>query len=523
MNNFWLLVKINLTQLLFNSFLIDKKSSKRKKIIMIIIFSIALLYIAGILGYAAYEMGKSLVATNMEKVLIIMAFLLSSIMVFIQVFFSSFNLFFKSKDYEQLASLPIKQSSIIISKMVSFLLYCYALASIFFLPVAIIYFIFAGVTFTSLLFTIIGFLLLPLFPMFIGILISLLVYSITIRLRYRNLINFILLLGIFIGLFILSQSTQDLISNVITNSQSSFDIMGNIYFPSIFISKAVAYGDWINMLFFILISTIPIILAIIFIAWKYKFLNSFFAQSIHVKNKKFKAQEHSIIFTLTTKELTRIFTSPMVLLNSSAGPLVLFIFAIMSLTGGLTGFGFAGFLFVLLIIPVANLMASTTSTTFSLEGNSFWLLKNLPIDLSQIIISKIIAMSIIFIIPNLIASVLINIAFSLTILEILIMYGLILSSILLSALLGLTVNLNKCNIHWTNEIALVKQSGSVLICMLFGFMISLIPSILYMSFLQPYISGVLFGLILIAIYIALISLLIVYLKKKSLILFNQIK
>lgn len=523
MNSFWLLVKINLTQLFFNTFFIDKKSSRKKKIIMTGIFLIALLYIAGILGYATYEMGKSLADSYMEKVLIIMAFLFSSIMVFIQVFFSSFNLLFKSKDYEQLASLPIKQSSIIISKMISFLIYCYAFASVFFIPVAVMYFVFAGVTFISLLFTIIGFLLLPLFPMFIGILISLLVYSITIKLRYRNLINFILLLALFIGLFIISQSTQELIYNVISNSQATFDLMGNIYFPSIFISKAVAYGDWLNLLFFVLVSVIPIMLTIIFIAWKYKFLNSFFAQSIHVKNKKFKAQEHGIIFTLISKELTRLFSSPMALLNGSAGPLVLFIFAIMSLSVGITGLGLVGFIFVLLIIPVANLMASTTSTTFSLEGNSFWLLRNLPIDLSQIIISKILAMSIIFIVPNLIASVLINIAFNLTILENLIMYGLILSSILLSALLGITINLNKCNIHWTNEIALVKQSGSVLICMLFGVMISLIPSILYISFLTPYISGILFGVILIAIYIALISALIIYLKKKAVILFNNIK
>jgi ABC-2 type transport system permease protein len=524
MNNFWQLIKINLTQLFIGSFNIENKSSNKKKLIYTIIIVVAFIYIAGAFGYTAYQMGSALQAINMEKILIIMAFLLSSIMVFIQVFFSSFNIIFKSKDYEQLSCLPIRSSTIIMSKIISFLIYCYAFSFIFFAPIATIYFIFAGFNFLAFLYTVIGFILLPLFPMAVGISLSFLVNILTARLKHKNLINLLLFLALFVGIMILSQSTQELILNIVNNSQYTINIMGSIYFPAIFISKAVVYGDLLNLLYYLLISLLPILLIVFGISWKYKFFNTYFSQSAKTKEIKYQSKQHGKIATLINKEISRIFSSPMVLLNNCIGPIVLIIFGIASLSGDLSSLigSFPPFIMMLLIIPIVNLIASTTSTSFSFEGNTFWLLKNLPISLKQIIISKVASMFILFLSPEIIGFIILCFALKLTLLEILLSFVLMIVSILLSALIGLSINLNKCNINWTNEIAMVKQSISVIICMLIGFAIGLIPTIIYINFLKLYITPLIFGLILLFIFIAIIISLIIYLNKKAKFLFNKI-
>jgi len=524
MSNFWQLVKINLTQLLVGSFNVESNKKKKNKLVYTILFVFLFVYIAGIFGLMAYQMGSALSATGSENILMIMAFLLGSIMVFIQVFFSSFNIIFKSKDYELLACLPIKNSTVILSKIVSFLIYCYAFSFMFFAPMAIFYFVFAGFNLLAFLFTIIGFLLLPLFPMIIGIAFSFVINFLTARLKFKNIINLVMFIIFFVALMILSQKMNLIILNITTNTQASLNVMGNIYFPAIFISKAIVYGDFVNMIYYLLVSIIPFLAIIYFISWKYKYFNSYFSQSVKVKSLKFKSNQHNIVSSLTRKEVSRYLSSPMVLLNSCTGPLVLIIFAITIITGDIGEMfsSFSPFAVVLIIVPAVNLLASTTSTSFSLEGSSFWLLKNMPISLTQIIISKILAMVILNVIPDIIGVTIICLGLKLSIFETLIIFALMFVSIVLSALIGVVINLNKCNVNWTNEIAMVKQSSSVLICMLIGLSIGSIPTILYLNLLQSLISISLYSILLIVLYMILSYAIIVYLNKKAKFLFDKI-
>lgn len=523
MNNFWALVKINLSQLFVKTGNVDDSSCKKKKRAYIAIMIIAVIYVVSIFSFSAYQMGSSLSTVGMEKILIVLAFLLASMIVFLQVFFSSFNFIFKAKDYDLLASFPIKNWIVILSKLTSLLIFCYIIGLIFFAPIAVIYFIFAGFNFLALFFTIIGFLLLPLFPMFVGLLLSFLVNSFTSNFKYKNLLNIILLLALFVGIMIMSLKMQDFMMNIVTNSQMTYGTMLNIYFPSIFISKAITYNDFLNLLYFVLVSVVPFLFLVFALSKKYKFFNSYFNKSANVKSVVYQAKSKNPMFSILAKEYGRIFSSPMVLLNTCAGPLVLIIFAVSVLTGTLDMFGISdGFSISIIIIMISNLLASTTSTTFSLEGKYFWLLKMLPITISQIIFGKVIAMFILFIIPNLVAGIILSIFFNFSIIQIALIFSLMIISIILSALMGIVIDIKRCNIHWSNEIAMVKQSSNVLIFMLLGFILGLAPYFLYSYLLASIVPIVWFCLMIIILYSGIICGLAIYLKRNALQIFNKI-
>lgn len=523
MSNFWALIKINLSQLFVKTANFDGKANARKKRIYGIILLIAVIYVVFIFSFSAYQMGVSLSAVGMQKILIVLAFLFSSMMVFLQVFFSSFNFIFKAKDYDLLASFPIKNWVIILSKLTSLLLFCYVIGLIFFAPIAVIYFVFAGFNFIAFLFTIIGFLLLPLFPMFIGLLLSFLVNFFTSNFRYKNILNLILLLALFVFIMIMSFKMQEFMVNIVTNAQATYSTMLNIYFPSLFISKAIAYNDFTNLLYFVLVSAVPFSLLVFALSKKYKFFNSFFNKSSNVKAVAYQAKSKNPIISILNKEYGRIFSSPMVLLNSCAGPLILIIFAISVLTGSMDMFGvMERFSISILIVCISNLLASTTTTTFSLEGKYFWLLKTMPISLFQIILGKVVAMFMLFLVPNIIAITILSIFFNFSILQILLILILMISSITLSALMGIVIDLKHCNIHWSSEIAMVKQSANVLIFMLLGFVLGLAPYFLYAYLLASIVPTIWFCVMLIAIYTGLICGFIIYLKRNALQIFNKI-
>lgn len=524
MHNFFLLVKNNLIETFAS--IGRNTTSKKRKIAYIILYVFLFCYLGGFAGYFAYSIGSAVSSVGMSKLLILLAFVLSNAMLLFITFFSSFGLLFKSKDYELVSALPIKKTTIALSKFFSLLVLCYSYSIVFFLAFIIMYFVFAGFSIITLLISIIGFILLPLFPIFIGATLSLLVNLITTKMKYKNIINIVLLLGLFIGIMFLNQSMNDIIVSVINNSSGTYEILGSIFFPALFITNAAASFNWLHLLWYVLISIVPISILGIIICSKYFKLNNYFSKSARYKETKYAASSHSTGMALLNKELTRIFSSPMYFLNSCLGPILLLIVSITTCFGstnliGIEGLG-TGLSLVLLAVPCLSLFMNTTSVSFSLEGKSFWLLKNLPVSLTQIILMKILAMCVIFVVPGLIGCVILGIALKLSLLEQLIMYILLFLTILLSAVIGIFVGLKHCNLNWTNETMVVKQSYSTLISMLIGLIFGIIPGIIYTSSLLTIMNATWFGLIMIVFYSLAIVIFSFIIKKNAKNIFNNL-
>lgn len=524
MSNFWALTKINLQQLFVGSFNIDK-NSKKKKIATTILLAVLLVYLVGWVSFLGYKIGQPLKDVGMQIILLLMAFIMTSFTLLMQVIFSSFNLLFKAKDYEFLATLPIKQITVVTSKLFGLYLFCLAFSSIFFVPLTTMYFVFSGFSFISFIIVMIGFLLIPLFTIFIGMLLSLVVNLLTTKMRNKSLFAIIFSILLTVGLMYLSQDFNNISASVVADANASFKTMSSIYFPAMLISNAAGNLNWLQFLYFILISIVPIGTLSVFIAWKYKELNNFFAKSAANRQEAYKAKSANVTVSLMKKEFGKIFSSPMYFMNSCIGPVLLFVFGVISLIskdGAATiAPGLAGFQFIILLVPMCILIISPTSATFSIEGDTFWLLKNLPIKFKQIVGAKFFTYFVIFLIPSLIGSVLLTFALKLTWVESLGMVAIIICSITLVLLIGIAVNLNLYNLHWTNEIAVVKQSLSVFVSMLIGLVMGLVPGIIVIAWLTPYMSVLNWGWVLCGVLLLVSLGILIYIKKQGEKLFNK--
>lgn len=131
------------------------------------------------------------------------------------------------------------------------------------------------------------------------------------------------------------------------------------------------------------------------------------------------------------------------------------------------------------IIPfvVSTLMSMTsiTSCSISMEGKTFWQIQTLPIRNREVYLGKILAnlivaapfyiISVFFICLSVPADVL-------TYIKIAIVPAVYL---LFTATVGIRVNLKFPVLNWDNEVRVVKQSASTMLCMLIGVLANLIP------------------------------------------------
>ena len=167
-------------------------------------------------------------------------------------------------------------------------------------------------------------------------------------------------------------------------------------------------------------------------------------------------------------------------------------------------------------------MTSITSSMISLEGKSFNILKSLPIKPMTIILSKVL-MAILIIVPIiLVGDIVVFIKFSFNIWEIIMIFIASLLLPLIAEMFGIIINLKYPNMTAENDTEVVKQSTSTMIATFAGMGVSGISIFILIYLLKIGLSN---GIILLganAIYIILFIILFIYMKKKSVKLFNEI-
>ena len=142
MNNLGLLMKINiLNTIKYNELKNGDKKEKNKAIGMTLLIALSIL-ILGVYGFGlCLYLSDFLIQINQMELLLIIGILGGSFATIFTSLYKSSSYLFQSKDYEMLASLPIKQSTILSSKILMLLLNNYLFAGAFILIPGIVYFI----------------------------------------------------------------------------------------------------------------------------------------------------------------------------------------------------------------------------------------------------------------------------------------------------------------------------------------------------------------------------------------------
>ena len=253
-----------------------------------------------------------------------------------------------------------------------------------------------------------------------------------------------------------------------------------------YLKDALVNYDVFNLLKFIAISIIPFVIFIIVFSKAFKTVNGKLSESYKKANYKVKKLEtSSITKALVMQELRRYFATPIYVMNTAFGMVLLVAASIATLfVSKETLVELLGYPEIANMIPVAILvilvftigLSCTTNSSISLEGNRLWILKVLPIEPKDIFKGKIITNLIITIPSAVIANIIfyIGLKFDVKYLILNLVISIVFS--IVSAVLGLIINLCFPKMDWTNPTTVVKQSASVMITIL-GIMILILALI----------------------------------------------
>ncbi|MEG1310595.1 MAG: ABC transporter permease [Romboutsia sp.] len=485
MSNLVLLIKNNI----INEFKLNKiKNSDRKeksKIIgMALIFIFTISILVRYLFILCFLISDFLVQINQMELLLLAGFLGSTLFTMFTSLYKASSYLFNAKDFYMLISLPIKESTILTSKVLMLVFTNYIFSLGFILIPSIVYFMKVDTGITYFLYLFILFLSLPMIPIVISCIISFVLGNVSSRVKYKNtvlVIGSITILITYIGLL----SQIEIIGKVILeNSTSIMGIINKLYPPSYYFIDALKNNNLMSLAIFVGMSLIPFLIFTTIFSKGFKNINSRMNESYKVKNYKFKELKISNQrLALLKKEFSRYFSSYIYLLNSFIGMILLMIGTV-----GIVIFGAEQIDSMLqlnldmdmlkpqMIVMILSMiiMTCTTYCSISLEGNNLWILKSSPIEEIDIFKSKI-YMNIILNMPiPIICFIAISLKLKFDIAFILIMIGTIISISILISVGGLLANLLLPNLDWKNEVAVVKRSASMIV-ILFG-------GILYIGF-----------------------------------------
>ena len=490
MSNLFILLKnsfVNSTGINSLSKGIDNSKEKRK----LLITTVTLLLIATVICFmsTSYSIALAIVLKPMGylDLILIVAILFSCILSFIMSIYKAQGTLFSSKDYDLLMSLPIKNSTILTSKILSLMSISYIETALIIIPASIVYLIYNGsLSWIFFIILVVGLIFIPMIPIIAASIIAMIITFISSRFKHKNIATIVVGMGALLLILIVSMNMQNYINAFVENSDSIVSGLSKIYLPAMYLKDALVNYDVFNLLKFIAISIIPFVIFIIVFSKAFKTVNGKLSESYKKANYKVKKLEtSSITKALVMKELRRYFATPIYVMNTAFGMVLLVAASIATLfVSKETLVELLGYPEIANMIPVAILvilvftigLSCTTNSSISLEGNRLWILKVLPIEPKDIFKGKIITNLIITIPAAVIANIIfyIGLKFDVKYLILNLVISIVFS--IVSAVLGLIINLCFPKMDWTNPTTVVKQSASVMITIL-GIMILILALI----------------------------------------------
>mgnify|MGYP000982539681 CR=1 FL=1 len=479
MREFFVILKYSF----LNSFAINKLKKKNNPtkfsfwkvflLVFLILFSFSIVFINSL--YNAQVLGLEYL-----EVYLSLGIFITIIFIFLTSIPNALNYLFKAKDFDFLMSLPVKTDFVLFTKVAFLLVINYILEFYFFVPILLAYAIYKKTTFLFWIFTLITFILIPLLPVTISIIISYGISLLSPKLKFKNLFTILFTFALMGIIFFVSFSSTYLSENPDEFTQK----------VSLFLKKTgeIAYkgikGDLLSFCILIIISIIPFVAIIKGLSKYYLKLNNNLSQSPSGKKysvKNIKATNQQL--TLIKKEIKRYFGTPIYVVNTIVSPIFSTVFLLMFKFVMIPTFEESGFyintysFFGPIIVGLVLLAASAnyiTAPSISLEGKQFWIIRSAPVDTKQIFNAKVF-LNIIVTLPFLILdAILAVIFFNIGVIDVLMLILIPFIMVIFMGYLGLFINLFFPRFDYDNEVKVIKQSLSVSLTMLIGFLVDII-------------------------------------------------
>lgn len=502
MNNF-----LNITRVQVLTLFPKGKKQKRSTALLILMGLGLFLFIS----LYSFIISIMFCAFGFSDVLAALLYGIGSIVILITTVLKTSGLLFNNRDYELLTALPIKTSTLILSRLTAMYLINFFFTLSLMLPSAFAFMIFSQQGALFYVLYLLSCFFVPLIPLAISTFIGIVTSFIASRFRFKNVVAILLSFIALFGVMYFSMRSSDISDESIeTFSASFYNLLASVYPPAILYNAGVYEGNLLYFLLFVLISVAAAAVTVAVLAPLYKkiytALNTYRAR----KNYTYKAEKvNSPLSALYKKEMKRYLSSTTYVVNTAFSPLMLLLLAIVTCFVPLEnmlnieGLGdISGYVPIVLpyIASIILCMAPTTPASLSLEGKSLWIMQSIPVPQHTVMNAKMLVNLTITIPAILICSIIFKFSLSLTVPETLLILIIALAFVMFSTTLGLLLNIMFPNYNWINEAAAVKQSLSVTI-MVFGIMIVGVACTLAAVFLPiPYfVTGIGISLVLLGL------------------------
>ena len=484
----------------------DIKERKKLGLYLLVIAFIAVL----VCGYS-FAMAYGYAYIGLADLLPVIMMTVTSILVLATTFFKINGTLYGIKDYDMVMSLPVKKSTVIISR----LLFLYFVDFLFvlgvMLPTGIVYTMFGkGNAMFYLLYTVSLFII-PIFPMILSGTIGAVITIIASRSKYKNAISIALSLFACIGIMLLSFQTRDMNKEKLTRlSTMLLEQLYRMYPPAKWYHNGISKGDINQFGLYVIVSLIAFALFVKLVSLVYSNIQTALTTYKASKNYKMTKQyEASPFMSLYKKELKRYFSCPIYVVNTIIGVIFLVALAISLLFFSPTqieaGMEMPGLsLWFNKLIPLIEsimlTLCCTTASSLSLEGKNLWILKTSPVENKVIFDSKI-AVNLTLSIPAILVSgIIIRIGIEMNLIETILLFVTPIVYAFFVAVLGMFMNIKLPNYEWVNEVSVVKQGASTMFTMLVGLISVAIPIFLVIALHSVNSSLIIMGLsVLIAV------------------------
>lgn len=493
---------------MFSTMFAGSKVKRKKGLVFKILFGLLVIYTVGAVGAMFGLMFESLCVPLHETGLSWLYFSLMGVMViavgFVGSVFAAQSQLFEAKDNELLLSMPIPPHMILASRIFLLLVINYLYGAFIMIPAGIVYVINYPVTVIGVIFFIITAILLPFIVLSISCLFGWILAWITSKLRHKNIFTIVLSIGFLLAYLGVYSQVQTYLGILIENGETIANAIKKVIPPIFHLGNAISVGSFRSLIIFALFAIVPF--AIVYFILSHNFIKIITTKrgTYKLKYKEKSLKQSSIRESLVKKELSLFFSSPMYIMNASMGMIFMIILSVMLVVKR------EEIMEVITIIPqveaflpalvTAGLSILATlniisAPSISLEGKNLWIVKSLPIDAGEVLVSKALT-HIILCMP----AVIVAATTCVTFLPMSFVQGILLFLVpsivtVFLGLFGVTVNLHFPKFNWASEVVAVKQGVSTIIAMFGSALILLISVIIYIFLLTNLLGTELYLLI----------------------------
>lgn len=464
------------------SFFYDKKKGKKRSktvsVIFVILYALLLIFvIGGMFTYLALTMCRPMVDAGLDWMYFA---IIGMIAIAFGIFGSVFNTYsglYLAKDNDMLLSMPIPVKYLLVSRLLSVYLMGLMFSAVVILPATVVYFITAGQTVLSVIGNLILVIMISLIVLVLSCALGYLVARISQKLKNRSFITVLLSLAFLAIYYFVYFKANELIAGLLQNLESVGKAIKGSAYP-VYMFGSVGTGNILSILILTAVTLLALVLVWYLLSRSFISIATSVSKTERVKYRSKKSRMKSVSSALLAKEAARFTHSPTYMLNCGFGTVFIIAAAVYFAIQGNSIFSLflneleferneIVIIFIAMICVLSS-MNDITAPSVSLEGKSIYILQSLPIDPVKPLRAKVEFHLLLTSIPVAICSVV-----GIVIIKPSVVMGIFLLLlpqlfVLMSALVGLFVNLKKPNLEWTSEMIPIKQSMGVMIVLLGG-------------------------------------------------------